>query len=570
MISWIQHHLIRHGRWIFLSLLALIIVAFVFTIGNTPGCTTDRSGYEENLFYGIDLNAPREREVIIEKVQLSAFLNGQQIRSDEQFQNQLTSRIALLQLADEIGVPAPGKETLADYITTQAAFRGADGEFSADAYSSFVDKVESNPRTEQGLVLGVLEEDFRIKQIGSVLSGPGYLLPAEALAQTQRNATELTLATAELSYTDFEPEITAEESTLREYYEANMLRYEIPERIKASYVFFDLEGYEDKVPEATEAELREHFITNRAQFVAEYEASKPEPIEVEGEGEETDADAEVAPLSPEPVEAVTFTDVREAVAQSYLIEQEARMANEAAQSFAFTLYNEQIKRDSAAFNTLLNESGLSLIEIEPYTQAGARQRALSSELLESAYKLGGNRYYSDAYAVDGGFAVLLYEGRINPEIPDFETVQAEVASDYKADEKRRLFNERGESLQAELKAKVDEGTPFAEAAEALSLGTASYETFTVQEAPRELNRSALQQAQGMQSGKVSPMLTLGSTGTFVYVENKTVPKIASDNEDLSQAETFLARYAAFTSGTAFANELVFRGLPEDAAEELSE
>jgi hypothetical protein len=55
MISWIQHHLIRHGRWVFLSLLAVIIVAFVFTIGNTPGCTTDRSGYEENLYYGIDL-----------------------------------------------------------------------------------------------------------------------------------------------------------------------------------------------------------------------------------------------------------------------------------------------------------------------------------------------------------------------------------------------------------------------------------------------------------------------------------------------------------------------------------
>ena len=141
MISWIQNHLIRHGRWIFLSLLALIIVAFVFTIGNTPGCTTDRSGYQENLFYGIDLNAPREREVIIEKVQLSAFLNGQQIRSEEQFQSQLTSRIALLHLADELGVPAPDQASLADFITTKNAFRGADGEFSADAYTSFVDNI---------------------------------------------------------------------------------------------------------------------------------------------------------------------------------------------------------------------------------------------------------------------------------------------------------------------------------------------------------------------------------------------------------------------------------------------
>ena len=561
MISWIQHHLIRHGRWIFLSLLALIIVAFVFTIGATPGCTTDRSGYEENLFYGIDLNAPREREIIIEKVQLSAFLDGQQIRSEEQFQNQLTSRIALLHLAREIGVPSPSQEALADYITTKTAFRGDDGKFSADAYTNFVDSMESNPRTSQGLVIVVLEEDYRINQIGSVLSGPGYLLPSEAIAQTQRNATELNLVTAELNYADFIPEIAVEETALREYYDANTLRYEIPERIKASYVFFDLEGYVEKVPEASEAELREHFISKQDGFVADYESTKPEPAEsVAGREVET------------PIEAdkVTFSDVREAVTQSYLIEQETRMANEAAQGFAYTLYRDEIKRDSAAFKALLDESNLSLTEIEPYTLAGASQRALSPGLLESAFKLGGNRYYSDAYAVEGGFAVLLYEGRIAPEIPQFEAVQSEVTNDYKTDEKRRLFNEKGESLQVELKANIVEGINFAEAAEALGLGTASFETFTVQEAPRELNRSALQLALGMQSGEVSPMLLSDGTGIFVYVAKKTLPEIASENEELTQAKDFLARYASYTSGSSFANELVFLGLPEEAAEELSE
>ena len=557
MISWIQHHLIRHGRWIFLSLLALIIVAFVFTIGNTPGCTTDRSGYQENLFYGIDLNAPREREMIIEKVQLSAFLNGQQIRSDEQFQSQLTSRIALLHLADEIGVPAPNKETLADYITTKSAFRGPDGEFSAEAYTSFVDNIESNPRTQQGLVLIVLEEDYRINQVGSVLSGPGYLLPAEALAQTQRNRTEFTLATAQLTYADFAPEIAADEPALREYYDANKLRYEIPERIKASYVFFDQAQYEAQVPEVTEAELREHFIANRAQFVADFEAAQAKP-----------ADTDDALVSPEPAEAVTFPDVREAVAASLLIEQETRIANEAAQAFAYTLYRDEIKRDSAAFNELINESGVSLTKIEPYTLAGAQQRALSPELLESAFALGGNRYYSDSYAIDGGFAVLLYEGRIAPEIPEFEVVQAEVKTDYTADEKRRLFNEKGESLQAELEAKVSEGADFVEAAETLGLSAQTFETFSAQNAPSELNRSALQAAQGMQSGEVSPML--GGTGILVYVADKAVPEIASDDEDLTQAADYLARFAAYTSGTAYANELVFRGLPEEATQDLSE
>jgi hypothetical protein len=190
--------------------------------------------------------------------------------------------------------------------------------------------------------------------------------------------------------------------------------------------------------------------------------------------------------------------------------------------------------------------------------------------LESAFKLGGNRYYSDAYAVDGGFSVLLYEGRIAPEIPEFEAVQSEVTNDYKTDEKRRLFNEKGESLQAELKTKIVEGIDFDEAAKALGLGTASFDTFSVQDAPRELSRSALQMAQGMQSGDVSPMLTSDGIGIFVYLANKTVPEIASDNEELKQAEDFLARYAAYTSGSSFANELVFLGLPEEAAEELSE
>ena len=559
MISWIQHHLIRHGRWIFLTLLALIIVAFVFTIGATPGCTTDRSGYEENLFYGIDLNSPRDSEVIIEKVQLSAILNGQEIRSDEQFQNQLTSRIALLHLAEEIGVPSPNQETLSDYITTKAVFLGADGKFSTDAYTSFVDSMESNPRTSQGLVIVVLEEDYLINQIGSVLSGPGYLLPAEAISQTQRRATKLSLTTAELNYADFSPEITIEETALREYYEANKLRYEIPERIKASYVYFNLKAYEEKVPVPSETELREHFLSKQDSFVADYELTKPaEPV------------VDVEDETPKEANTVTFSDVQDAVTQSYLFEQEARLANEAAQGFAYTLYRDEIKRDSAAFNELINEANLSLTKIEPYTLAGAKQRALSSDLLESAFKLGGNRYYSDAYAVDGGFAVLLYEGRIAPEIPEFEAVQSELTNDYKTDEKRRLFNEKGESLQAKLKAKIAEGIDFIEAAEALGLGTASFDTFPVQEAPRDLNRSALQLAQGMQSGDISPMLTSDGRGIFVYLANKTVPEIASDNEDLTQAEGFLARYAAYTSGSAFTNELVFLGLPEDTAEELYE
>jgi peptidyl-prolyl cis-trans isomerase D len=547
MISWIQNHLIRHGRWIFLTLLTVIIVAFVFTIGNTPGCTSDQSGYKEQNFYGYDLNSPREMGLISEKVSLSAILNtGRPIQSEQQFQSQVTSRIALLHLADEIGIPAPEQKTLEGYIKTKAAFRGPDGQFSRDAYTSFIDNIESNPRLPQGLFIIVLEEDYRIDQIGNALSGPGYLLPSEARAQTQRTETTFKLATAELAYADFNPEIAPSDEVLKAYYTANTSRYEIPERIQASYIFFPAANYADQVAAAEESELRAHFIANRARFVAAYEAAQPKA-----------EDAEVEKP------AVTFENVRDAVATDFASEGAQRLANEAAQSFAYTLYRDAIKQDSAAFNKLLNDSNLTLNEIAPYTAEGAARRALSTEMLESAFALSSNRYFSDAYALEGGFGVLIYTGRIAPEIPAFEDVAAVVTADNAADEKRRLFNENGERLETELKAKLAEGTGFADAAEALKLKVTAYEAFKAAEAPRELNPAALQKAQGMQAGEISPMLVSGDTGVFVYVEEKDVPEITADNESFTQAQSFLTRYAAYVSSSALVNELIARGAPEE-------
>ena len=558
MISWIQHHLIRHGRWVFLTLLAVIIIAFVFTIGNTPGCTTDRSNYQPNLFYGIDLNSPLEREGLVEKASLSAFLDGRQnLRGGE-----VETRIAMLHLADKVGVPAPDQEALAEYIQSKNAFRGPDGDFSPDAYTRFVDQFESNPRSPQGMVIQVLEEDFRIEQVTEALAGPGYILPSEASAQARQSRTKLELSTAGFAYADFQPEIQADEATLKAYYEENKQRYEIPERVKASYVLFESDRFADEVTEPGEAALREHFAANRAEFVEAYREANPAPEAAESEEGETPAEPEAAP--------VTFEKVRDAVAESFAGQQAARMANEAAQAFAYQLYRDSIELDSAAFNQILNEAGVSRIEIEPYTRAGARQRALSPAMLESAFGLTGKRYYSDAHELDEGFAVLLYEGRIEPTIPPYEEVANAVATDYRSEKKRELFNEKGEALKAELEAALAGGKAFSEAAEALELEASSYEEFEVKDAPRELNRSALQQAQSLDAGEISPMLNLRGTGTFVYVESKEVPELSEEDPDLAQTRNMLQRWASFTTRSDLTNELVMRGLPEEAAAETVE
>ncbi|HAV14545.1 MAG TPA: hypothetical protein DCX06_13800 [Opitutae bacterium] len=549
MISWIQHHLIRHGRWIFLSLLALIIVAFVFTIGNTPGCTTDQSAYREQQFYGIDLNSPRDSQIIADKANLSANLNRQQIRSEQQYQSLILNRVAMLHLADQIGVPTPDQATLAEYIKTKPAFQGPEGQFSVDSYTAFVDSIETNPRIQSGLVGLVLEEDYRIGQLMTVMSGPGFILPSEATAQTVSSQTTLELTTAEIAYNDFNPSIEADEAALKEFFEANSARYTIAERIQASYVVFPASKYADQVAEATEAELREHFISNRASFVDAYKATLPEPAE----GEE-------AP-------AVKFEDVREAVAKSLKNQSAERLANEAAQAFAYTLYRDEVERDSTVFNQLLNDSKLTLIPIEPYTADGAAQRALSPEMLESAFALNKKRYYSDAYPVSGAYAVLIYQDRIAPELPELESILTEVTAAYNAEQKRELFNAKGEALETELDAKLAEGKTFADAAAELELKVNRFDAFKVSEAPRELNRSALQTAQGMETGEVSAMLTTNQIGIFVYLESKEIPEIAADSEEAKQSAQFLTYLSSAASSSSLMNEYITIGLPEQDTED---
>ena len=542
MISWIQNHLIRHGRWIFLSLLALIIVAFVFTIGNTPGCTSDQSGYQAQNFYNIDMNSPRERDPIVAKTSLSIYLNGQQIRNDQQFQSEVMSRIAMLHLADQIGIPTPDSTELTEYIKSKSAFSGPDGSFSSDNYTRFLDSLESNPQMSKERLARTLEDDYRIDQVGGVAAGPGYSLPSAAQAQAQTRQTELSITTAEISYDEFKPELTSSPAEIKAYFEANKLSYEIPERINASYISFPIQAVE-----ADEAELRQHFISQRQRFVKAYQAKQ--------NATETSAIAT----------EVTFEQVSEAVSADWVIVAGQRAANEAAQAFAYNLYSNEIKRESAAFNQLLNESGLTLTAIPPYTTRDAAGSVLSPQMLASAFALNESRYYSDGYAVENGFAVLIYQGRIAPEIPQFETVASTVRAEFLAQQKRARFNENGIKLKGELEAELALGAEFSSSATALGLAVNSFDSFKATQAPQELNRSALQTAQRMQAGEVSSMLNLQGTGTFVYLKAKNTPIIGPEDDDFTQAQEFLSYVSTTVSAGALVNELVAGGLPTTAA-----
>ncbi len=555
MISWIQNHLIRHGRWIFISLLVVIIVAFVFTIGNTPGCTTNRSNYVAEDFYGYDLNSPIDQQILGQKTNLSQMLaTGRPVQNNQQFSQLLPQRIALLHLADQIGVPAPSVEALGEFLRSRPLFSGPDGEFSADVFTRFSDNIDSNPEMPDNIIATVLEEDYRIEQIRTVMGGPGFVLPDEVRLQTARNKTLYKVATASLKYETFEPQIAEDTEALQAYYEQNKSAYEIPERLEASLAVFPSASFLDANAEAGESALREHFISNRARFVADYEAAnpRPEPSEAGDSGENTEP-------APEPP-AVTFELVKDAVAADYAEQQAERAANEAAQSFAFALYDQSVERDTVNFNALLEKHAIALQPVPPFSLGQASQRSLPAEMLQEAFSLGANRYYTSVYPMEDGYGLLFTDGRIAPEIPPYETVAARVAEDYKSERKRDLFNQEGTRLKNDLQARLLEGETFAEAAEALGLEPQDFEPFEYGQPDSGLDRAALERASSLENGDLSDMITTrDQTGLFVYLEKKTPPEIAPDDEDYASAEEWLERYSTFIGEMSLTRELIDQG-----------
>ena len=152
-----------------------------------------------------------------------------------------------------------------------------------------------------------------------------------------------------------------------------------------------------------------------------------------------------------------------------------------------------------AFNQLINESKPELISIEPYTVAGARQSTLTRA---PRVRIQAQRQPLLLRRLrDRRWLCSVYKGRIAPEILTRAWHSKSKRTTH--EEKRRLFNEKGESLKLELEVALSDGKDFIETAESIGLTATGFDAFTPMDAPSELNRSALNQAQRMTAGEIS-------------------------------------------------------------------
>lgn len=527
MITALQNFFLKHNKWLFGSLLVVIIVTFVLTIGPQSFFGGPSGPQRESLeYYGYDLSSEADQRALSQSAEISAILHPELRLRRQQMMDYAYLRVTALGMADRLGIPQPTDSQLQDYIETISLFQDRQtGEFSAETYNNILQALQANARFSRPMLARVLREDYRIRELRQAMAGPDYTLPFAVRQDYRNRQTSYKMTLAHLDYEDFSPELEPTTAELESFYKENPGRYEIPERIKVTALFFKGDNYRDEVEEPAEEELRARFNQNQAQYEEEFGP------------EETENNADDTAESPEP--SLTFESIKDEVREDYIEQEASKIAARKAENFSMQLWQQKIPYESDAYQSLVDSFAIQTRQLDPYPRDQAPSvDNVPAELLDSMwiYLTNPQRYFSDIATYDDGAVVLVTGGSLPSRMPPFEEVRQTVTQQFLQSEKRRLFAEKGKEIHDQLAEAVsDTGTSFADAAAELGLETESLESFTGASIPRQLRQSGIwEQARFLQQGEIAPMSIQQERGTFAYMAERSVPEIDYTSEEFTE------------------------------------
>ncbi|MCF3651889.1 peptidyl-prolyl cis-trans isomerase [Synoicihabitans lomoniglobus] len=549
MISWIQITFQRHFRVIFLALLAVLIVSFVFTIGAAPGIGGADRQVQARTFFDLNLSNPEDQTTLYRDAELSIYLQaGYQNIPQGQLQEFALQRYASLYLAKQLNLPAPTEAQLKEFIQSVRIFTGQDGNFDASAYTSFRDNLKLGSGFTEADVNRVLQDDYRVRRVNTLLSGPGYVDENEVAFQLARTDTVWTTEIARVDYTSFAPTIEPTDDELQAYFDANAFRFETPAMVQVSYVEFPATSYLAQI-ELTDDQIRAFYESNPARF--------PKPASAEGESETPMVGAESLDAD--------FQAVRDQVSAALRYERARRMSAEAASDLTVEIYDAQLKTDAIA--PFLASKGLTLRDAPAFSRnAPPAFLGGSPQAAAAAFNLSASRTVSDAIPTAAGAVVMIWKSSIPPAPSLYINVADAVRADFVENEKRQSFVALGQSLRQTLQTAVAAGTPFADAVENLTstagatIKTETYSDFSRREPPQDFPYAASNSLESLKAGEVSEMVISGNEGLITYAAAKTAPVTDESNPRFEELRDQLASFNGTSTATGAIQALVMKEL----------
>lgn len=539
MISWIQTYFQKHIRLVMFVMLLLIGLPMVFIYSQSSGFGHGDSRVREQKFFNVNLANPEQAQRIVRDGELSA-----RLRFDygglQNIQAYALQRVAGLALADQLHLPESTAEQVSKYTGTLPAFLNEQGQFDQTAYTRFGDSVKAagSPYTIAD-VNRVLHDDARLVELAKVVGGPGYVLPSDVKRQLSLMDSVWTIDVAELDYAGFTPAINPTDEALKKFHDENTFRYAVPARPRLSLVEFKLTNYAP--PSApNEAELRAFYDANRERFPAPADAEKK------------DAAALATPAAP----ADDFPKVRAQVEASLRDLAARRLASQAANDLTVALFERKaaLKPNSPELAAYLNSLRLSATPVAPFApNFPPADRAWLASYATQISQLNADRPVSDALPTPDGFVVMLWNEDLPASQPLYVEVRDRVLADYKENEKRRLFIERGNALKAKLQAA---GSGFTAAAEAEKIPVKRYAGFKLSQPPQDIPQPAFEPLLTLAAGQVSDLVASGDKALLVHVQEKKEPDLTSANPRYAEVQANLMTRASAARETSYLAQLV--------------
>ena len=605
----------RHKGWLKWSL-AVVVLAFIFLIpGIGLGPTTD-TALPVNVLAQVgehEITVMEFRRIYQQQIQEYRLQAGgelsddllRQLGVDRQLLQQMIDEYTAFSEAERLGIVATDAEVRQRIVSFPGMQEG--GQFIGEERYRQLLQVQIPPMSTTEF-----EENIRrsivIERLQAAVTQWVSVSNEEVEDEHRRRNEKVRVNIVAFRGDDYRDDIEVTDADIEQFYEAESLVYQVPEKRKIRFLLIDDATLADAIT-PTEAEILEYYDFNIAQYMTEGEVRASQILLRIGDDDETAVEARAAELTMAARDGADFAElVREHSEDEATIEQggdlgtfgRGRMLPEVeGASFALGVdeVSDPIKsalgyhvikvtEKQEEFTQPLADVRDTIVSTLKQERAASRSSALAQaiaaevstpedldraaasrglEVQESAFAAPGEPILGLGLAaevssrafqlqegeVDGpigtpvGPAFVTVSDRQDPYVPPLDEVRAQVSDDVLRQKALSLAQERA----TEVTASLQDADDFVAAAEAAELTVGSSELLARGGAFPEVgvNSAVEAVAFALPEGGVSDVIEAGSVAAIVHVvERESVtPQQLNDDRDQIRIEMLQRRQAQF-------------------------
>ncbi len=260
MITHFQRIIHRHGRWIFLILLAIIVVAFL---------AWDYSGYFRQMGAGESAAARRIYGKVVNQREIETAKRRQGLmRNSQVTDDSILEHMALIEKARSLGIAATEDEVGAELRRTisymrQVAFKNAESDEAA--YRQFRSDVLGPRRLTDDDFYQLLEEGILIRKLVETISSSAKVTPGEVSSFASEFSEKISAQAVRFELNDYMKIVKPTEADFKKFHETHPEQFRTPNRVNVDYVAFPVDASKitvtDQDVEKAYQENKEYFKT---------------------------------------------------------------------------------------------------------------------------------------------------------------------------------------------------------------------------------------------------------------------------------------------------------------------